>query len=154
MTKFLLLSLATLSIISCNVKTEVQTSETNKLSLEGTWQLISGTLIEKGNTTVTDYTKKQSFIKIINNSHFAFLSHDLSKGKDSASSFSAGGGGYTLKDSTYTEHLDYCNDRQWEGNDFSFTISIINDTLVQKGVEKIAGTNVDRYNIERYKRLK
>jgi len=49
MTKFLLLSLATLSIISCNVKTEVQTPETNKLPLEGTWQLISGTLIEKGN---------------------------------------------------------------------------------------------------------
>jgi hypothetical protein len=154
MTKSILFILAIISIISCNVKTEVQTPGSTNLPLEGTWQLISGTLIEKGNTTVTDYTKKQSFIKIINNSHFAFLSHDLSKGKDSAASFCAGGGKYTLKDSTYTEHLEYCNDRQWEGNDFSFTISIINDTLVQKGVEKIAGTNIDRYNIERYKRVK
>jgi uncharacterized protein YfeS len=45
--------------------------------LNGTWQLISGTIITKGISSVTDYTKGQQMIKIINDSHFAFLSHDL-----------------------------------------------------------------------------
>lgn len=124
------------------------------IPIQGTWKLLTGTLIEKGDTVVTDYTKAQEFIKIINDTHFAFLSHDLSKPKDSASSFSAGGGHYTLKDSSYTEHLEYCSDRQWEGNDFTFTVTISNDTLTQQGLEKIDSIGVNRLNIERYVRVK
>ena len=124
------------------------------LPLMGTWQLIAGTVIQKNDTTVTDYTKKLSFIKIINNTHFAFLQHDLAKGKDSATaSFVAGGGRYTLSDSNYTEHLEYCNDRIWEGNDFTFTITIKNDTLIQRGIEKIDSAGINRINIEKYKRV-
>lgn len=141
-------------IASCQPVTN-NASATNKLPIEGTWKLLTGTLIEKNDTTITDYTKGQSFIKIINNDHFAFLLHDLTKGKDSANAtFSAGGGAYTLQDSNYTEHLEYCNDRQWEGNDFSFTITINSDTLVQKGIEKIDSIGVNRLNIEKYVRLK
>jgi hypothetical protein len=82
-------------------------------------QLITGTHIEKNDTVVTDYTKNISFIKIINDTHFAFLQHDLSKGKDSSAAvFVAGGGSYSLSDSLYTEHLEYCSAREWEGNDF------------------------------------
>lgn len=128
--------------------------KSTKMSLEGTWKLLTGTLIEKGDTVVTDYTKGKEFIKIINDSHFAFLSHDLSKGKNADSMFSAGGGNYSLKDSLYTEHLEYCNDRQWEGNDFHFIVNIKQDTLVQKGVEKIDSLGVNRMNIERYVRIK
>src|SRR5688572_11483249 len=54
--------------------------------IKGTWKLISGTLIEKNDTTTTDYTKGKSFIKIINDTHFAFLLHDLKQGKDSSRS--------------------------------------------------------------------
>src|SRR5580693_4612847 len=90
------------------------------IPLTGTWQLISGTLIEKNDTVVTDYMKNKKFIKIINTTHFAFLSHDLSKGKDSAAFFSAGGGTYSLDGDSYTEHLEFCNDRAWEHNDFQF----------------------------------
>jgi len=125
------------------------------LPIVGTWKLLSGSLIEKGHTTITDYTGNKQFIKIINDTHFAFMSHDLNKGKDSATAlFSAGGGKYSIKDSIYTEHLEYCSDRQWENNDFQFTVSIKNDTLTQQGVEKIAGTNINRLNIEKYVRLK
>jgi hypothetical protein len=125
------------------------------LPINGTWQLLTGTLIEKGDTTVTNYSGNKKFIKIINDTHFAFLSHDLSKGKDSTTAFfSAGGGKYSIKDSIYTEHLEYCNDRQWENNDFQFVVSIRNDTLIQQGIEKVAGTNIDRLNIERYVRIK
>jgi hypothetical protein len=122
--------------------------------IEGTWKLINGTLIEKSDTTITDYTKDKSFIKVINKTHFAFMGHDLTKGKDSAAFYSSGGGRYELQDSNYTEHLEYCNNRQWEANDFHFTITISNDTLVQQGVEKIDSIGVNRINIEKYVRLK
>jgi hypothetical protein len=143
-----------LILLSCNSSVEAPGAPTAKKPIEGTWKLLTGTLIEKGDTVVTDYTKGKSFIKIINNDHFAFLTHDLSKGKNADSMFVAGGGGYTFHDSSYTEHLEYCNDRQWEGNDFSFTVTINNDTLVQKGIEKIDSLKVDRLNIEKYVRLK
>jgi len=139
---------------SCNSSVENSQTKSNKIPLEGTWKLLTGTLIEKGDTTVTDYTHGKEFIKIINDNHFAFLSHDLSKGKNADSLFSAGGGHYTLHDSSYTEHLAYCNDRQWEGNDFSFIVTISNDTLTQKGVEKVDSLGVNRMNIERYLRVK
>jgi hypothetical protein len=123
-------------------------------SIEGTWQLISGTLIEKGDTTVTDYTKNISFIKIINDTHFAFLQHDLKKGQDSSAVFVSGGGRYTLDGSSYTENLEFCSARNWEGNNFKFTISINADTLIQYGVEKVESMGVDRVNIEKYNRMK
>ncbi|MBE7172938.1 MAG: hypothetical protein INR73_20345 [Williamsia sp.] len=145
-------ALITLTLASCH-QPSTETISSSKLPLAGTWRLVTGTLIEKGDTAVTDYTKNISFIKIINDTHFAFLQHDLAKGKDSAV-FVAGGGLYSLADSLYTEHLEYCNDRAWEGNDFSFAITIKNDTLVQRGVEKVESAGVDRINIETYVREK
>ncbi len=150
-TKIAFIALSTI-ILSCGKNTSKPTAKINLL--QGTWKLITGTLIEKNDTTVTDYTKNTSFIKIINDTHFAFLQHDLNKGKDSSAVFSAGGGRYSLKDSTYTEHLEYCNDRNWEANDFSFTITIKDDTLIQRGIEKIEASGIDRMNIEKYVRLK
>jgi hypothetical protein len=121
--------------------------------IEGTWQLISGTIIENGDTTVTDYTRNQNMIKIINATHFSFLNHDLKKGKDSTAIFAAGGGRYTLSGDQYTEHLEYCSYREWEGNTFPFTLTIEGDTLTQRGVEKIENLRVERLNIEKYKRI-
>lgn len=148
-----LFCLANLFILlaSCNTNQNAKTVQAF-LPIQGTWKLLTGTLIEKGDTTVTDYTKTSEFIKIINDTHFAFLSHDLNK--DSVASFSAGGGHYTLKDSAYTEHLEYCNAREWEGNNFDFTVTINNDTLTQKGIEKIDSLGVNRLNIEKYVRVK
>jgi len=137
--------------MSCSTRESQLKSESSPLV--GTWQLVSGTLIEKGDTTVTYYTKELSFIKIINDSHFAFLMHNVDK-SDSAFAYGSGGGKYELRDSTYTEHLEYCTDRQWEGHDFTFTVTIKGDTLVQRGIEKIESAGVDRLNIEKYFRLK
>lgn len=129
--------------------------KTTEKPIEGTWKLLSGTLIEKGDTTITDYTQGKSFIKIINDTHFAFLLHDLSNGKDSSTAvYSSGGGKYTLIDSNYTEQLEYCTDRAWEGHDFSFNVEIKGDTLIQSGVEKIEKEGINRVNIEKYIRLK
>ena len=144
----------TILIILASCGTSVQNNETKPVTIKGTWKLLTGTLIEKNDTVVTDYTKGKEFIKIINDTHFAFLSHDLNKGKNFDSAFSSGGGNYSLKDSLYTEHLVYCSDRQWEGNEFQFTISINNDTLLQQGIEKIDSIGVNRINIEKYVRIK
>lgn len=124
------------------------------LPIKGTWQLITGTLIEKGDTTITDYTKDLSFIKIINDSHFAFLKHDLTKGKGESKNFDAGGGTYTLNDSLYTENLDYYKTKEWEGGKFSFVVTIKNDTLTQTGIEKVESAGVNRINTEVYVRVK
>lgn len=142
-------------LYSCGNETseKATTGNSSKLPskpLAGTWQLISGTLIEKGDTTITDYTKNKSFIKVINNTHFSFIGHDLTKGKDSTAFYTSGGGSYTLVDSVYTEHLEYCSDRAWEGNDFTFTITLQQDTLTQRGVEKVESEGINRVNIEKY----
>lgn len=151
--KISLLPIFCLFVVACQ-SNKPETAQQKSLPIEGTWKLLSGTIIEKGDTTVTSYTENVSFIKIINDSHFAFLKHPLVGNKDSTVTFDAGGGSYTLQDSTYTERLEYYKDKVWENNDFKFTVSIKNDTLVQTGIEKVEKAGVDRLNIEKYVRLK
>ncbi len=139
-------------LLSCHSSNQQQPLKTS-IPLEGTWELISGTTIVKTDTTVTDYTKNQKMIKIINATHFAFLKHDLKNGKDSAI-YESGAGRYTLVDNQYTEHLDFCNAREWEGHTFNFTVSINKDTLLQTGIEKLENLGVDRLIIEKYIRVK
>lgn len=123
-------------------------------SLEGTWQLISATSTEKDSTFST-FNPKVKMVKIINDSHFAFLSHDITGAKDSTrAAYTAGGGSYTLKDSLYSENLEYFIDPQWENHKFEFVVKIQNDTLVQKGVEKLEKLGIDRVIVEKYVRLK
>jgi hypothetical protein len=140
--------------MSCAGNMDDNATKQSPISVVGTWKLITGIVIEKNDTVVTDYTKNISFIKIINDTHFAFLQHDLNKGKDSGAVFISGGGSYSLIDSLYTEYLEYCSDRNWERNDFKFTVDIKNDTLIQRGVEKVESAAVNRTNIEKYIRVK
>jgi hypothetical protein len=144
-----LLFLTTITACTDSPRDEPKTADS--VSLTGSWKLLTGTLIEKGDTVVTDYTTDKSFIKIINDSHFAFLSHTLRK---DTTDFSAGGGTYTLNGNNYTEHLEYCSAKEWEGHDFSFTVTRTGDTLIQSGVEKIEAQGIDRINIEKYIRYK
>lgn len=150
--KIYLLPILCLLFIACQ-SNKNDTAQSNKLPIEGTWKLLTGTIIENGDTTVTSYTENVSFIKIINDSHFAFLKHALPNNKDSTA-FDAGGGSYTLQDSTYTERLEYYKEKAWENNSFVFTVSIKNDTLIQTGIEKVEKAGINRLNIEKYVRLK
>jgi multidrug efflux pump subunit AcrB len=145
-------------LFSCNlsVKTDVPSSSSTSSSrpqIEGTWKLVSATTIVRTDTTVEDYTKNMEMIKIINETHFAFLKHDFTKGRDSVV-YSSGGGSYTLVDSLYTESLDYCSAKEWEGHKFPFSVTVIQDTLLQTGVEKVENIGVDRYIIEKYIRAR
>ena len=96
-------------LISCQSNQEGKTTPVVNPMI-GSWQLVSGTTITGKDTTTTDYTRNKRFLKIINGSHFAFVGHDVNKGKDSAAFYSSGAGTYTLNDSVYTEHLQFCND--------------------------------------------
>jgi hypothetical protein len=130
-----------------------EANSTGATSIVGTWKLVSGTTIKGRDTVVTDYTQKQEMIKIINETHFAFLRHDLEEGKDSSALFVAGGGKYTLKGNKYIEHLEYFNTREWEGSSFELEYEITGDTLTTKGVEKVEALNIDYFNIEKYHRI-
>ena len=141
-------------LASCDTTNQKQDVTVPALSIEGTWKLVSGTSIAKNDTTFTDYTKGQEMIKVINATHFAFLRHDLHKGKDSAAVYESGGGTYTLKNDQYTEHLHYCNAREWEDHDFQFTVAIKNDTLIQQGIEKVENAGIDRVITEKYLKVK
>jgi len=143
-----------LLLITLSCSTNKSAEREASINMEGTWQLVSGTIIEKGDTSFTNYTKERQMIKVINKTHFVFLNHDLTKGKDSSALFIAGGGRYELRGDQYTEHLEYCSDRAWEGYDFRFTIKVQNDTLTQTGMEKIDSIKVNRMNIEKYFRVK
>lgn len=148
--KFFLVSCSIVLLYACSGN---PAKEQAAIPIEGTWQLLTGTVIQQTDTVITDYTKNISFIKIINKTHFAFLQHDLTKGKDSAAVFVAGGGSYSLTGNRYTEHLEYCSAREWENNDFTFTVTINNDTLIQQGIEKIDSLGINRINTEKYIRL-
>ncbi len=146
-----IIGLILIAVIATSCKEE---NKQNLLPIIGTWELISATTTEKDSTFST-FNPKVKMIKIINPTHFAFLSHDLSMGKDSATAaFTAGGGAYSLTDSIYTEHLEYYINREWENNKFEFVVKISNDTLIQKGIEKIEKLGIDHVIIEKYKRVK
>ena len=137
----------TTTLYGCNAK---QTP----MPIVGTWELISATTTEK-DTTFSTFDPKHKMIKLINSTHFAFLNHALNPKKDSsATAFTAGGGKYTLVDSVYTEYLDYYIDKEWENNKFQFVVNITNDTLIQKGIEKVDKLGIDRVIVEKYKRVK
>ncbi|MFD2585285.1 hypothetical protein ACFSR6_22505 [Pedobacter vanadiisoli] len=137
-----------LSLMACSNRKE----SGKNLELEGTWQLISATTIDKGKSETTDYSGKLKMIKMFNDSHFAFLKHSLDP-KDSTS-FDAGGGTYVLKGEDYTEHLEYYKNKDWEGKIFNFKLAIHRDTLIQKGIEKVEAAGVDRIIIEKYLKVK
>jgi hypothetical protein len=153
--KFLTFAAFVLLILQgCELNQEREKAAAPVNPMIGTWEMVTGTTIQGKDTTTTDYTKGKKFLKIINGTHFSFVGHDLSKGKDTAAFYSSGAGTYTLSDSMYTEHLEFCSDRAWEGHDFVFTVTFQNDMLTQTGIEKIDSIKVNRLNIERYVRVK
>jgi hypothetical protein len=126
----------------------------------GTWQLLSSEYI-KPDTIISNVNAGQKMIKMINDTHFGFFTHDLYKGKDTTgvtpATFIAGGGAYKLVNDQYTEYLEFCSDRAWENNEFSFTIEIRGDTLIQIGIEELEDKGLGKENlklVEKYIRIK
>ena len=138
---------------SCSEKNEKPETSTAP-SIIGTWALSSSKVITKNDTLITFPVKNQEMIKMFTASHFTFMKHDMSQGKGDSTVFDAGGGTYELRGEDYSEHLQYCNYRDWENRDFHFKLRINGDTLIQTGIEKIDSLGVDQEIREVYVKLK
>lgn len=142
-----------LLMITCAILSSCNKTQAPQINITGTWELISATTIQGDSTYHKDLTNTR-MIKILNETHFSFLNHDLGQKKDSEKMFVAGGGTYKLEGDNYTESLDYCNYREWENNTFEFKLEIKGDTLIQNGLEKIEKLGVDRRIIEVFVKTK
>lgn len=151
--KYLICLFALISL--CSSCQEKNTAESlSAASLNGTWRLISSKVVTGKDTTFTYPVKDLEMIKLFNGSHFAFFKHDIKKGGIKNPVFDSGAGTYKLAGDNYEEHLDYCNYREWENTGFKFKLTLKNDTLVQKGIEKIDSLNVNQEITEIYTRVR
>jgi len=146
MKQIFIIAAALVFLNSCKENGEPAADKVN--DIRGTWKLISGKIIDKNSGKTSSYPMNFEMIKIINDTHFAFLKH--SKNLKDSLGFDAGGGSYTLNGQVYTEHLQYYKNKNWEGQKFAFKISVSNDTFTQTGVEKVEKEGVDRVIIEKY----
>lgn len=141
---------STLWIIALVLLLNIACSTKPTNNLNGTWQLVSSEVNANGAIT-HDKMEDKKMIKIINDTHFAFLNHDLKGGKDSTNVvFVAGGGTCTRTDSTYSETLEYCNYRDYEGLKVDFKVQFSQDTLILSGHEVKEDLKVDQYITEKY----
>ena len=72
MRKVIGIMIVSMLLLACSATERKDSTAKSSLPIMGTWKLISGTTIQKGDTTTTYYDKNLSFIKIINDTHFAF----------------------------------------------------------------------------------
>ena len=153
--KIKLLFAALLALTACKQPAaETTIADVPVAPVVGTWKLICAVPVTKGDTVVTYPEKGQEdeMIKVINGDHFAFFKHDLKKG--GKATFDSGAGTYTFKGDVYTENLQYCNYRDWEGHSFDFKVSFKGDTLQQKGIEKIDSLKINHEIVETYLKIK
>lgn len=131
-----------------------QNRETETLS--GTYRLLHSMTVRGSDTTyVTVDTSRTEMLKIFNGSHFSFFNHDKAKGADSLNQlYVSGAGTYLLRGNDYTENLDFCNYREWEGKQFHFTLAFKGDTLIQSGEEVIPELGIEQIIRETYVKMK
>ena len=127
----------------------------DKSTLQGTYQLLRSETIKGTDTTrmVVDSSKTE-MLKMFNGSHFSFFNHDKNGGKDSLNTvFVSGAGTFTLEGNKYTENLDFCNYREWEGKQFHFTLETKGDTLIQTGEEVLPELGINQKIKETYVKI-
>ncbi len=122
---------------------------TEQSSIIGTWKLVYGEIRENDSLEVKDLSKSD-FIKIINDTHFAFFNQN----KNSSLGFYGGAGTYELKGTDYIETLNYIESESYRGHQFPFTVEIKGDSLIQFGLEEIQEANIKRHIVEKYIRIK
>lgn len=145
--KTTLFVLVLLLIVSCNCHTN-SVVDVQDTSIEGTWKLFYGSIEQNDSLEIKDVSKSD-FIKIINDSHFAFFNQV----KGSAENFYGGAGTYTLDGNIYIESLNYIRNTDLRSHKFPFTIELKGDTLIQHGHEKVEAAQIDRYIVEKYLRV-
>ncbi len=136
-------------VVACqSPNKETKEPEKNISPIIGTWKLVYADIKEKDSVTVKDMGQSE-FIKIINETHFAFFNQS----KDSDEDFYGGAGTYTLNGSRYVESLDYVRNVNLRGHMFDFTVEFKGDSLIQTGLEDVPAAGLKRYITEKYVRM-
>lgn len=149
MKKLFLFSLIILVTAACNQKAAEQTiTAAPNQQIIGTWQLVYNEIREGDSVQVRDLSNAE-FVKIINNTHFAFFNQNNENIENSYS----GGGSYVFDGKNYTETLSYIRSAAFKDKEFSFTLEFQGDTLIQHGLEEVEEANVKRYIVEKYVKL-
>jgi hypothetical protein len=100
----------------------------NKMSIVGTWKLISGKITEGDSTSPYDNTTSDA-IKIVTPTHFAVLSKNVAD--DSLQH--AGAGTVQMDDKNYTEEIKYSSFKDLVGKTAKFAYRIEGDKWYIKG---------------------
>ena len=114
----------------------------------GTWKMVYAEIRENDSLQIKDLGTTD-FIKIINETHFAFFNQN----HNNADLFYGGGGTYQLKNDTYTEKLQFTGVDAIRDHDFSFTVEVRKDSLIQYGWEEIKEAHIKRHIVEKYIRI-
>lgn len=138
-------------LVACNSsRKETATDvEINNSDIVGTWKLVYGDILENDSTTIRDL-KDVDFIKIINESHFAFFNQK----HNTAEYFYGGAGTYVLEGNVYKEKLNFISTEAIRGHEFVFTVEIKGDSLIQYGKEEVKEAGINRHIVEKYIRVK
>lgn len=128
--------------------TTIEVSKNRPNKIIGSWKLVYGEVKENDSVQVKDLSETV-FIKIINESHFAFFDQH----KNQQDAFFSGAGTYTVEGDDYIETLDFVKYKDYRGHQFPFKVEFKGDSLIQSGHEKLEEAKLDRYIIEKYIRL-
>jgi len=137
-------------ILSCNQNktSNIESRATDQNLIEGSWKLVYAEIRENDSVQIKEL-RNTEFIKIINQTHFAFFNQELGTGEN----FMAGGGTYEFDGINYTETLDFFASPDYRKHIFKFQAEIKGDSLIQQGFEKIEKADLDRYILEKYVRI-
>ena len=166
--KTALLIVVVLSMLTaCASQTSTATTYT-KPSVIGSWQLLSEEIRIGGHAYPTFDTKTRKMMKIFNDTHFVFVSIGNERPRFSSylltdaekivafDNFGGGGGRYTYENGFLTEHVEYMNYPNYEGESIKFKVTIDGDTLIQEGdypIKKFGLGDQDGYLYSVFKRI-
>lgn len=114
----------------------------------GTWKLVYAETNENDSIKIKDLSNTQ-FIKIINDTHFAFFNQQ----NDGNKNYYGGAGTYTLSNKDYEETLSFTSVEAIKNHRFPFKLHIKGDSLIQSGLELIKEAGIDRTITEKYIRI-
>ncbi len=138
-------------------------------SLIGSWQLMHEEIRINGKIIPTFNPATHKMMKLFNDTHFAFISNGDKRPRFTSyqltpeekviafENFGGGGGRYTFADGYLTEHIQYMNYPNYEGESIRFKISFEGDNMIQEGdypITKLGLGDEDGYLYSIFKRIK
>ena len=138
-------------------------------SLAGSWQLMHEEIRINGKTIPTFNPATHKMMKLFYDTQFAFVSNGDKRPRFTSyqltpeekviafENFGGGGGRYTFADGYLTEHIEYMNYPNYEGESIRFKITIDGDTMIQEGdypITKLGLGDADGYLYSVFKRIK